>query len=295
MKQIAITGGKGGVGKSTFSVLLSGKLIRENKKVVLCDCDVECPNDHLLLGVSLDSPIDKVYAQFPKLVEDRCRGCGLCAEKCTSNAIFMPRTTSGQNHKGFTPSGSGQAAEGARPVFIHELCSGCGLCWSICPYNAIEVEKKEIGEIFVNQLEGDFVLITGRSVGIVDETGPIVEELRKFAEDYAEKAGADYLLLDTAPGLHCDVIRALWKADKAYAVTEPTPLGAHDLSLILQLLQRLDIPTEVVLNQADLGDKGLIARVLSNFDFDISLEVPYSKEIVEAYSKGDLLQVNVNK
>ncbi len=317
MKQIAITGGKGGVGKSTFSALLAGKLVREGKKVVLCDCDVECPNDHLLLGVGLDSSVDKVYAQFPKLVEDKCKGCGLCAEKCASNAVFMPRTT----------SGSGQASEGARPVFIHELCSGCGLCWNICPYNAIEVEKKEIGEIFVNKLSfsafhpdesqdldcasqipyrvhrragqgrndvnlSDVYLVTGRSVGIVDETGPIVEEVRKFAIDYAKETEADYLLLDTAPGLHCAVIRALWEVDKAYAVTEPTPLGAHDLELILQLLAKLEIPAEVVLNQSDLGDRSRVDEVVNNYKVSVSCEIPYSRAVVWAYSKGELLDLD---
>ncbi len=305
MKSIAITGGKGGVGKSTFSTLLAGKLIKEGNKVVLCDCDVECPNDHLLLGADLGNSVETIYAQFPKLIEEKCKGCGLCAEKCTSNAVFMPRTT----------SGSGQESGGARPVFIHELCSGCGLCWNICPYNAIEIEKKAIGEIFVNNLflssrhaeldsasaipdqarnDNNFnnaYLITGRSIGIVDETGPIVEELRKFAQDYAKKINADYLLLDTAPGLHCDVIRALWKADKAYAVTEPTPLGAHDLELILQLLEELNIPAEVVLNQADLGNADLIKPTVEDFEVNISYKIPYSKEIVEAYSKGEMLNV----
>ncbi|HHD92605.1 MAG TPA: MinD/ParA family protein, partial [Candidatus Portnoybacteria bacterium] len=36
-KKIAITGGKGGTGKSTFVTLLSLGLAREGKKVILCD------------------------------------------------------------------------------------------------------------------------------------------------------------------------------------------------------------------------------------------------------------------
>ena len=49
IKKIAITGGKGGTGKSTVSILLANKLRNENKKVILVDCDVECPNGYLLL------------------------------------------------------------------------------------------------------------------------------------------------------------------------------------------------------------------------------------------------------
>ncbi len=50
LKTIAITGVKGGTGKSTFAVLFANQLAKEGKKVVLTDCDVECPNVHLLVG-----------------------------------------------------------------------------------------------------------------------------------------------------------------------------------------------------------------------------------------------------
>ncbi len=64
---IRVTGGKGGVGKSTFAILLLYELLRENKKVLLCDCDVECANDYLLLGEKLNSPVQKVFGIFPGL------------------------------------------------------------------------------------------------------------------------------------------------------------------------------------------------------------------------------------
>jgi len=283
MKTIAITGGKGGTGKSTISILLANKLRNEGKKVVLCDCDVECPNDHLLLGQKLKNPIEKVWANFPKLNKEKCTKCGLCTQKCPSNAIFQP--------------------PGDYPIFLHELCANCGLCWNLCPFGAIEVEKKVTGEIFTNNLKtqnsnvkatsqmsnlNNLYLVTGRSVGVVEETGPIVSKVRKFAENFAKEKRADYLLLDSAAGMHCSVIRALINTDLAYAVTEPTPLGAHDLKLILKLLQELKVPTKVVLNQADLGDRQPIDQIAENFGAKIEHEVPYSREIVQAYSQGNL-------
>ena len=205
----------------------------------------------------------------------KCKKCGLCVKNCRSNAIFQPK--------------------GGYPIFIHELCSGCGLCWNLCPHKAIEIEKKITGEIFVNEVGKDFHLLTGRSVGIVEETGPIVSQLRKFAEKYAKEFGADYLLLDTAPGMHCSVIRALIGVDLVYAVTEPTPLGAHDLKLILQLLKKLKIPAKVVLNQAGLGKREEIDKIIEDFDLKIEHEIPYSKKIVEAYSKGELNKINIGE
>ncbi len=287
MKTIAITGGKGGTGKSTVSILLANKLRNEGQKVVLCDCDVECPNDHLLLGQKLSKPVQKVYAKFPKLDKEKCAKCGLCVRNCRSNAIFQPR--------------------GDYPIFLHELCSGCGLCWNLCPNKAIGTEEKTIGEIFENKIlnptgladdestrrVGQMRLITGRSVGIIEETGPIVSETRKFAENFARKNEAEYLLLDTAPGMHCSVIRALISVDQALAVTEPTPLGAHDLKLILKLLQKLKVPAKIILNQADLGNRKPIDKIAKDFGVEIEHEIPYSKEIVRAYSRGDLGEIDL--
>jgi len=273
IKKVAITGGKGGTGKSTVSILLANKLRSQNKKVILVDCDVECPNDYLLLGQKLKKVLKKIYAQFPKLDKEKCKKCGLCVKKCRSNAIFQ--------------------APGQYPIFIHELCSGCGLCWHICPQKAIKIEKKLIGEVFKNKVDDNFWLVTGQSVGVVDETGPIVTKLKEYALNLAEKVKADYILFDTSVGLHCGVIRALMDNDIAYAVTEPTHLGAHDLKLILDLLKILKVPSEIVVNQADLGKISLVNKISRQLKTKIAYKVPYSKKLVKAYSKGNLGKINI--
>lgn len=273
MKQFAITGGKGGTGKSTVSILLANKLRREGRKIVLADCDVECPNDYLLLGQRLGKPKKKVFAQFPRLDKTKCTKCGLCVKNCRFNAIFQ--------------------APGQYPIFLHELCSGCGLCWHLCPAQAIKVEKKVIGKIFENKIDKNFYLVTGRSVGVVDETGPIVTKVKDYALKLAKKVKADYLLSDTSVGMHCGVIRAIIGCDLAYAVTEPTPLGAHDLELILKLLRALKVPAKIVLNQADLGQKKLINNLARKTGVEIKYEIPYSKKLVEAYSAGKLMEIGL--
>lgn len=273
MKKIAVTGGKGGTGKSTVSILLANKFRNQGKKVVLVDADVECPNDYLLLGQKLNKPKKKIFAQFPKLDKSKCSQCGLCVKNCRSNAVFQ--------------------APGKYPLFLHELCSGCGLCWHLCPQKAIEIEKKIVGEIFENEVDDNFFLITGRSVGVVDETGPIVSEIIAYALKQAKKLKADLLIIDTAVGMHCGVIRALMEVDLAYAVTEPTPLGAHDLELILKLLKTLEVSTKIVLNQADLGKRELIKKIAQKTGLEIKHEILYSKELVKAYSVGKLNEVNL--
>jgi MinD superfamily P-loop ATPase len=273
LKQIAVTGGKGGVGKSTVAILLANKLRKEGKRVVLADCDVECPNDYLLLNQKLDKPIKKVTTQFPKLIKEKCQKCGLCVDKCRSKAIFC--------------------SPGQYPIFLEALCSGCGLCWHLCPHQAIKIKKKVIGEIFQNKIADNFYLVTGRSVGVVEESGPIVSQTKKLAQKLAQKIEADYLLLDTAVGLHCGVIRALMGVDLAYAVTEPTPLGAHDLKLILELLSLLGVKSKIILNQADLGIKEPIVKIAQEKKTPIEYQLPYSKELAKAYSQGRLAKINI--
>ncbi len=298
LKKIAITGGKGGTGKSTVAVLLASKLSKEGKKVILCDCDVECPNDYLLTGQKLKKPASRVYAEFPKLIKEKCKKCGLCAKTCRNNAIFQ--------------------APGEYPIFIKDLCSGCGACWTVCPFGAIRPYKEEIGKIYQNKVNipqsnrhsseskqkskakdknqnsKNFYLVTGVAKAGLEETGQVVRESKKFALDLAKKIRADVVLFDTAAGTHCPVINALLDVNEALAVTEPTPMGALDLNLILSLCKKLKIPSKIIVNQADLGNRKKIENIAKKFKIKIKKEILYSKNLVEAYSKGQLLTQALN-
>lgn len=270
MKKIVITGGKGGTGKSTYSVLLANRLISQGKRIILVDCDVECPNDHLLLGKKLDHPKSFVYAKFPVLDKKKCIKCGKCVEVCRSHAVFQ--------------------APGQYPKFLPELCSACGACWGVCPVKAIKTKRVRTGQIFINKINKNFTLITGLAKPALEETGPVVLGVKEYALKIAEKQKADVILFDTAAGTHCPVITALLDCDFSYVVTEPTPMGNYDLRLILDLLKKLKIRAEIVLNQADLGDKSKIKEVLKEFKIKkIFEEIPYSKKLVKAYSQGKLL------
>jgi MinD superfamily P-loop ATPase len=267
MQIIASTGVKGGVGKSTFAILLAFKMLKQKKKVILCDCDVECPNDYLILNQKLKNS-KPVFQEFPVLNEKKCKKCGLCSKVCRNHAIFW--------------------VKGEYPKFIPDLCAGCGACWIFCPYGAIEKRKVVVGKSFVNEIRDNFWLITGKSKAGVSETGPIVKEVKKRAIELGKKVNADYLIIDTAPGAHCNVIQALLNSDKVYAVTEPTPLGAYDLGVILELTKKLNLPTEIVLNKANLGNRKEIEEIARKFNSKISVEIPYSEELIRAYCTGNL-------
>ncbi|MEF8846826.1 MAG: ATP-binding protein [Candidatus Paceibacterota bacterium] len=272
LTKIGITGGKGGTGKSTVAILLAQELTRKGKKVVLGDCDIECPNDYLLLGKELKNQKEKVWREFPEINKEKCTKCGTCVEACHENAIFQ--------------------APGEYPVINKDLCTGCGACWQVCPEGAITKQEQEVGQIYVNEIDNNLTLITGKAETKVEETGPIVHDVREFCINYAQKENADILIVDTAAGTHCPVINALYGLDKAYAVAEPTPMGAYDLELILNLCDKLELPVDVILNQADLGEERLIEEIIKKRNIEIKLKIPYSESLAESYSKGQLLDFN---
>ncbi|MEA2113328.1 MAG: P-loop NTPase, partial [Patescibacteria group bacterium] len=85
--KIAITGGKGGTGKSMVATSLAVELAR-NKKTILVDADVECPNDHLLLSIERKK-YTSIKQPIPKWDFDKCTKCGKCADVCKQNAIVF--------------------------------------------------------------------------------------------------------------------------------------------------------------------------------------------------------------
>lgn len=260
-KLIGITGGKGGTGKSTAATALAYELAKDSK-VLLVDADVDCPNDHLLLGIER-KPLRTVEQRIPKWDFDRCIRCGLCGTVCRTNAIV--------------------SVKGKRPIFIRPQCNGCGSCVLKCPENAISWDKKEIGQLFTGTGHGiDFLsgeLKTNEPISefVVNALNNIVKE---------KKDSYDYIIIDTAAGTHCPVIAALGACNQVLAVTEPTPLGRHDLALILGLLKKMKIKSGIILNRSDIGDAGLIKDLAKNQGLEIIAEIPYSKEIADSYSKG---------
>lgn len=261
MKVIGITGGKGGTGKSTVATALAYELAKDNR-VLLVDADVDCPNDHLILNIEREF-IKKVEQRIPKWDYGKCIKCGLCGKVCKPNAIV--------------------SVKGKNPIFMQQQCNGCGACVFKCPEKAISWDKKEIGKLFtgknyeINFLSGELKTNEPISEFVVNDINKIIEK---------EKKSYDYIIIDTAAGTHCPVIAALEMCDKVFAVTEPTPLGSHDLEIILKLLKKLKINSSIILNRSDIGDKKIIENLAKRYNTKLTVEIPYSKDIIAQYSKG---------
>ncbi len=266
MKIIGITGGKGGTGKSTIATALAYELSKKTK-VLLVDADVDCPNDHLILGIDRKE-LMLVEQRIPEFDLDKCAKCGSCGKICKTNAIVSIKNN--------------------YPIFMENQCNGCGACKLVCPSDAISFGSKEIGKIYSGK-KGNIIFLSGElktnepiSEFIVNQ---LTEEIEKTKQLY------DYIIIDTAAGTHCPVIAALENADEVIAVTEPTPLGAHDMEIILQLLKKMKKKGSIVINRADIGDKKQIKDLAEKYNSRIVFEIPFSTEIINFYSKGQPVRI----
>jgi MinD superfamily P-loop ATPase len=249
--KLAVASGKGGTGKTLIAVNLALSL----GSVQLLDCDVEEPNDHLLLRpeVFKEEPVELMV---PKILEDKCNYCGDCARFCQFNALFVVGETA---------------------MVFPELCHSCGGCSIVCPKDAIREEPRQIGKVYSCKA-GEIELVYGELKVGEAMSVPVISAVKDRMKD-------EIVILDSSPGSACPVVETVHGSDYCLMVTEPTPFGLHDLKVATDVVKILGIPMGVVVNFAGIGDRG-VYEFCEREGVPILMEIPYDRRIAELYSRG---------
>jgi MinD superfamily P-loop ATPase len=269
---IAISSGKGGTGKTfiasnvaaVLSDTLSDPLLNNNEvygsKIRYLDCDVEEPNGHLFLKPDIYDEEDIMLSSPAGVDENRCIGCGKCAEVCNYNAIAVIKE---------------------KVLFFNDLCHVCGACKIVCPTNAIIEKDKKIG-----------ILRHGRS-GKIDFHYALLETAEggmspRLIKRVKNHIGEGINILDSPPGTACPVVETVKGVDLCILVTDPTPFGINDLKLAVDMCRELEQEPVVLVNRAEYRDDS-VKEYCRDAELEIIGEIPDDRTIAEIYSVGDLV------
>lgn len=265
---ITVASGKGGTGKTTFSVNLAYALANRGEKVRLLDCDVEEPNDHLFVHPEFT---EEKSVKVPKPVwdESKCTACGECAKACNYNAIAVVKK---------------------KVLIFNELCHSCGVCSYVCPEGALTERDAVIGKV---QAAPSNPLTSPAAAhplffahGLLNIGEALAPNVVRAVKEYLDPQAIN--IIDASPGTACPVVEAVKGADAALLVTEPTPFGLNDLKLAVGLTLKLGVPTGIIVNRSDGEDK-IIADYADSIGLPIAGRIPFKREYAEVYSGGKIL------
>jgi MinD superfamily P-loop ATPase len=228
---------------------------------LLTDCDVEAPDVQVFLRSEILATRE-VFTGIPRIDAERCTLCRRCAEACEFSALV---------------------AFPGHILVAEEMCHDCGLCYDVCLENALTTVQHRVGQTRVGRSNG--ILLRDGALNIGEpRPGSIIGSLLEVPP--AKNCGIE--IRDCPPGTGCAVVESLRGVRFAVLVTEPTPLGLHDLSLALRLTERMGIERGVVVNRSGAGVDE-VRRMCEEAGVEILAEFPFDPEAAAAIARGDIL------
>ena len=255
--KIAITSGKGGVGKTFVATCLAAVLSR-NMKLHYIDCDVEAPNAHLFLKPDSVDSEEQVLPCIEGVDPAKCSYCGQCAKACYFNAIVVGKKNA---------------------MVFPELCRWCGACEIVCPNEALLVGKRRIGTTYQGNVGNIDLHWATLQAGAGGMTVHLIEQIKEYAD-------TSLTILDSPPGTSCSVVNTIRDADIVVLVADPTRFGMHDLKLSVHMCRLMNIQPLVLVNRAGIGDIEALRTWCTDQRLPILAEIPDDRGIAELYSKG---------
>ena len=121
-----------------------------------------------------------------------------------------------------------------------------------------------------------------------ENSGKLVQEVRKKAQKIAEEGQQEYVLIDGPPGTGCPVIASVSGSDRVLIVTEPTVSGVHDMERVLRLTGHFGIPALIVINKADLNvdQAARIEAIAGEMGAQVIGRIPFDRHVNDALMAG---------
>lgn len=266
MKEFTVISGKGGTGKTS----LTAALATAGSDMVLCDCDVDAADLHLILAPDIQETHVYEGAWCAEIDPEKCTDCGLCSEYCRFDAISVN--------------------EGNRTEIDPFKCEGCRLCERICPSQAITSTRSTNNSWFVSETRNGPMVHAHMGPG-EENSGKLVTVVRKKARELAKELKLQYILTDGPPGTGCATISSVTGADAVLVIIEPSITSLHDAERVIELVQQFKIPVFALINKStinlEMADK--ISQFLEEASVPLLGQIPFDKSIVEAMIKGQTI------
>ena len=118
-------------------------------------------------------------------------------------------------------------------------------------------------------------------------SGNVVNVVKKRAKKIVDQIKADFLVIDSAPGIGCPVIASIKGCDYVIAITEPMPAAFSALKRVLQVVKHFKIPYGIVINKWDINKS--FTRKIEKYAKENKIliigRIPYDKDFIRAMIK----------
>jgi len=267
MREVVVISGKGGTGKTSLSAAFA---YLEGENALICDCDVDAANMHLLLDANFKNQRDFYSGEVALINEELCTNRGKCAEVCRFDAIHI---INGQ-HK-------------VDPI----SCEGCHYCSKVCKQDAIEMKTQKAGDIYTSDIKSGSKMVHAKLGFGAENSGKLVAKVKTDAKLIALQKNKAYVITDGSPGIGCPVISSLSGANLVVLVTEATISGLHDLERVLKLVKNFSLKAVCIINKYDLNEEMSqnIECFLKEQDIEIVGKLPYDETFTKALAKAQTI------
>lgn len=262
MQEITILSGKGGTGKTSITAAIASIA----KNTVFCDNDVDAADLHLILQPQIKEKYTFSSGKEAIIDPDLCTSCGICENYCRFDAIQHTNETY---------------------IVKSFQCEGCRLCERVCPFDAIKTIEKKNNFWFVSDTR--FGPLVHAHMGPGEEnSGRLVTQVRKKANEIAEQSSANYIINDGPPGIGCAAIASITGTEKVLLVIEPSLSSLHDALRIIDLINNFYTPIFALINKYDINTEmsEKIEQNLKEKNIPLLGKIPFHKQMVKAMIEG---------